>query len=677
MRRLCVVCWGVLATCTGWSFAASVNARRPIEVDDLDRIRTVSAPAVSPDGEWVAYQVSTVDRAADETDTDLWMTSWDGTTTIRLTFSGGEEHTPRWSPDGRWLAFLSSRGLEEERDQVWLLPRAGGEAVRVTELAGEVSDYAWAPDGARIALVVKDPSPDERPRQDVQDAPPRPIVIDRFQFKQDEEGYLGEERRHLYLLDLGSRRVEALTPGPFDEFLPSWSPDGVRLAFVSKRGEDPDRHNDWNVYVMSAEPGADARRVTANPGPDCDPDYWYEGRPVWSPDGASIAYLHGGPPELIWYGVQQVAVVPSGGGEARLPVARLDRSSYTARWAPDGSALYFLLEDDQSLQLARVPAAGGPIERLTPAGRVVEEFDIGPGGRIAVLTSTPEHPPEVAALDGGELRPLSRQNQELMGRLRLARTEAIRFAGPDGTEIHGFVVTPADPAPGRRSPAVLRIHGGPVSQYQHEFRFDWQILAARGYAVVAANPRGSSGRGEAFQRAIWADWGNLDAQDVLAAVDHAVTAGIADPERLGIGGWSYGGMLTNYVIARDRRFKAAVSGSSISNILAGYGTDQYVREYEQELGLPWRNLDGWLRVSFPFLHADRITTPTLFLCGQDDFNVPLLASEQMYQALRRLGVDTELVIYPGESHDLERPSFARDFLERSLRWYDRYLGGDG
>jgi dipeptidyl aminopeptidase/acylaminoacyl peptidase len=191
--------------------------------------------------------------------------------------------------------------------------------------------------------------------------------------------------------------------------------------------------------------------------------------------------------------------------------------------------------------------------------------------------------------------------------------------------------------------------------------------------VVAANPRGSSGRGEVFAKAIYADWGNKDAQDVLAAVDYVVSRGIADPVRLGIGGWSYGGMLTNYTIAQDTRFKAAVSGASISNILAGYGTDEYTRDYEAELGTPWVNFDTWFRISFPFFHADRIVTPTLFMCGDKDFNVPLLNSEQMYQALRSLGRDTQLIIYPGQYHEIKKPSFLSDRLERSLAWYDKYL----
>jgi dipeptidyl aminopeptidase/acylaminoacyl peptidase len=279
----------------------------------------------------------------------------------------------------------------------------------------------------------------------------------------------------------------------------------------------------------------------------------------------------------------------------------------------------------------------------------------------------------VFALEGTNLRPLSRQNDAFLAQVRLGTTEQVSVKSKDGTAVTAFIVKPPDYQAGRKYPTILRIHGGPVGQYQHEFMFEWQIFAANGYVVVGANPRGSSGRGEEFCKAIYADWGNKDAQDVLAAVDDAVAKGIADPERLGVGGWSYGGMLTNYVIAQDTRFKAACSGASISNILAGFGTDQYIVEYEEELGPPWKTFDAWVHVSFPFLHADRIKTPTLFLCGQKDFNVPLLNSEQMYQAVRSLGIDTQLIIYPGQYHGIRKPSYLKDREERYLAWYGKYL----
>jgi len=635
---------------------------RPFSPDDVVRIRDVREPQISPDGGWVAYTVSTSDTAEDRSKSAVWMASWDGRRNVRLTTSKPGESTPRWSPDGRWLAFLSSR--DDEHTQLWLLDRQGGEGRKATTLPSDVDDYGWAPDGKRVALVAEDPDT-AKPKT------PAPIVIDRFQFKQDEAGYLGKQHRHLYLLDVESGKTTRLTTGDYDELLPAWSPDGKSLAFVSKRRADADRDDDWDVYVMEATAGAPPRQLTTFEGPDNNPDY--ESRPAWSPDGRAIAYLQGGPPNLIYYGVQKLAVVSSAGGAPRILTAALDRNVASPVWSSDGSSITFLLEDDRAVGLARIPAAGGAIERLVSGSRVVSAFTAGAGGKVAVLASTPLVPDEVFALDGTTLRPLSHQNDEWLARTRLAEVEPITFKSRDGTAINGFTLKPPDFVPGKRYPTILRIHGGPVSQYQYEFDFQLQTLAGHGYLVVVANPRGSSGRGERFATAIFADWGNKDAQDVLAAIDYAVAQGLADPARLGVGGWSYGGILTNYVIAQDRRFKAAVSGASISNVLAGYGTDQYVREYEVELGVPWKAADTWIKLSFPFLHADRITTPTLFLCGDKDFNVPLLNSEQMYQALRSLGVETQLVIYPGQHHGINKPSYRRDRLERYLAWYDKHL----
>ncbi|HKW41294.1 MAG TPA: S9 family peptidase [Gemmatimonadales bacterium] len=644
--------------------AAPAAPPRAFSVGDVLRVRDVADPQLSPDGNWVAYTVSSADTAQDKNVSAVWMTSWDGTRTVRLTTSKQGESTPRWSPDGRWLAFLSSR--DDEHTQLWLLDRQGGEGRKVTTLPSDVDDYVWAPDAKRVALVV----------QDADTAKPKtagPIVIDRFQFKQDEGGYLGKQRRHLYLLDVESGKATILTPGDYDELLPSWSPDGKSLAFVSKRHRDADRDNNWDVFVMDAVAGAAPRQLTTFEGPDGDPDT--ESRPAWSPDGRSIAYLEGGLPKQIYYAVQKLAVVPAAGGARRLLTAGLDRNVGKPTWSADGSTLYFLLEDDRAVAVARVTAAGGggAVERVITGPRVVGAFTTRPGGKIAVLASTPLQPAEVFAVDGDKLRPLSRQNDDWLTQVKLGDVEPVGFRSRDGTQINGFLVKPADFTPGKRYPTVLRIHGGPVSQFQYEFDFQLQTLAGHGYAVVTANPRGSSGRGEGFATAIYADWGNKDAQDVLAAVDYAVAQGIADPARLGVGGWSYGGILTNYVIAQDKRFKAAVSGAGASNILAGYGTDQYVREYEAELGTPWTGTATWIKLSFPFLHADRIVTPTLFLCGDKDFNVPLLNSEQMYQALRSLGVETELVIYPGQHHGINKPSYRRDRLERYLAWYDKHL----
>ncbi len=666
---------GLLLTGIMFAWTGNLTAQQAVEAKDLLRIREVTDPQLSPDGAWVAYTVSTSDTVEDKRDADIWMSSWDGKRSTRLTWTKQREHAPRWSPDGRFLAFLSSRDDPREVEQLWLLDRNGGEAERLTDLPGGVSDYAWSPDGTRLALIAADPDPDRPlPGQDTTKKRPQPIVVDRFRFKYDDVGYIGKERDHLYLFTLVGRKAEIITPGPYDEQSPAWSPDGRSIAFLSRRRPEYDRTDNWDIYVVAVTPGAEPRQLTTFAGADMDPE-WGNRPPSWSPDGKLIAYVQGGKPELLYYGGHKVAVVPVDGGPARLLTGALDRNVLSPTFSPDGASVLFLLEDDRVYHLARVPAGGGEIERLVEGKRAIEDLSVGRDGRIALASSTAGHPTEVFAVEGGELRKLTSQNQAWLKQVRLAPVEEISFKSRDGTMINGFMLKPPDYREGTRYPTILRIHGGPVWQYFHDFaNLDWQVLAASGYVVLGVNPRGSSGRGEKFASAIFAAWGEKDGDDVLAAVDHAVARGIADPARLGIGGWSYGGILTNQVIARDRRFKAATSGAGQGNALMGYGTDMYALEYELELGKPWADFDAWKRVSQPFLRADRIMTPTLFVCGQEDWNVPLVNSEQMYQALKSLGRETELVIYPGESHGIKRPSFVLDRMERYLAWYGEYLG---
>ncbi|MDO8834618.1 MAG: alpha/beta fold hydrolase, partial [Vicinamibacterales bacterium] len=316
---------------------------------------------------------------------------------------------------------------------------------------------------------------------------------------------------------------------------------------------------------------------------------------------------------------------------------------------------------------------GGAVEKLTTGRRTVSNLTVGKDGVVTLLAGTATEPAEVHALDRGALRKLTAVNDTLFAGLQLATTEDFTSRSKDGTEVHSLLVKPADFKTGTKYPLLLIIHGGPNGQDQHAFSFDRELFAAQGYVVLAVNYRGSSGRGAAFQKAIFGDWGNKEVVDLLGAVDAAVAAGIADPDRLGLGGWSYGGILTDYTTATDQRFKAAVSGAGSALQLSMYGSDQYITQYEHEIGLPWKSRDLWLKISYPFFQADRITTPTLYLGGEKDFNVPIIGSEQMYQALKSLGIDTQLVVYPGQFHGLTIPSYQRDRLERYLAWFNKYL----
>jgi dipeptidyl aminopeptidase/acylaminoacyl peptidase len=650
--------------------AADAAGKRLFGVDDVNALKAVFDPVVSPDGDWVAYTVRTTDVAKDKRATDIWMTSWDGKRTVQLTQSGEAEHSPGWSPDGHFISFLSNRGKKDGPDELWLLDRRGGEAQQVTQFKGDVIDYAWSPDGKRLALVVLDDPLPGTDNHDEDKAQP-PIVIDRFYFKEDQTGYLNSRQTHLYLLDVASRKVDVLTSGRFSETYPSWSPDGSQLAFMSKRGADPDRSNAFGLYVMPAISGGGARQIASFIGEAGDSE-WMSG-PLWSPNGRDIAYVAASDGKLIYYAQHRLMLVPAAGGTPRTISQNIDRNVIDPEWSGDGRSIYALIEDDRNQHLVRFDMPSGRMQTLLDGRRETTALDLGPNKGIALLDATPGMPDEVFVYEAGKVRQLSHQNDELMSKMQLATLDEISVKSKDGTPISGFIVKPPGYTPGTRYPTLLWIHGGPVSQFANSFDINWQILAAQGYVIVASNPRGSSGRGEAFSTAIWADWGNKDTQDILAAVDYAVEQGIADPERLGVGGWSYGGILTDNVITRDKRFKAAVSGASIGNAIAGYGTDMYTREYEAELGVPWKNLDVYVRNSYPFLHANQVVTPTLFMCGDQDFNVPLPNSEQMYQAVRSIGVDTQLVIYPGQYHGFTRPSYLKDRLERWIAWYGKYL----
>lgn len=649
--------------------------KRALAVADMYRVRSVGNLQISPDGEWLLYTVSQADSTRDRTESDLYLARWDGTRTIRLTYSPEAEGAPRFSPDGRYVSYLSSRGAPSTGPnagaQVWLLDRLGGEAQKLTEVRGGVSGYAWSPDSRRLVLTVKDVHPDvlRPPLPDTsRQRPPSPIVVDRYAFKQDGEGYLGNRRTHLYLFEVATKKIDQLTTGRYDETAPAWSPDGQSIAFVSERTGDPDRHNDANVYVVEARVGAQPRQLTTWDGPD-------GGRLAWSPDGRHIAYLQGSEAKLYAYSLDKLALVTVETGTVRVLTAQTDRAVSFPAWSADGSTITVRLEDDRAVHLARVRVADGSVTRVIEGRRVVNDFAQAPNGRLALLAATATQPPEVFALDNGALRAVTTENAGWLAAVQLGATEDFTARGTDGAIVNGLVVKPPTYRAGTRYPTLLRIHGGPNSQDQHAFSFERELFAANGYVVLAVNYRGSSGRGQEYQKAIQADWGNKEVQDLLAAVDHAVAAGIADSTRLGIGGWSYGGILTNYTIATTTRFRAATSGAGSSLQTTMYGTDQYIYQYDNEIGPPWEQKALWDKLSYPFWQANRIRTPTLFLGGENDDNVPITGSEQMYQALRSQGIETQLIVYPNQNHSITLPSYQKDRYERYLAWYAKYLRG--
>ncbi|GAB4030852.1 S9 family peptidase [Spirosoma gilvum] len=649
----------MLASLTGT--AQTPVKKRPISPKDMYRLQTVSDPQVSPDGKWISYGLATIDTTKDKRNSDLWMVSWDGKETVQLTNSPDGESRARFSPDGKYLSFVSAR-QGATKGQIWLMDRRGGEAKKLTDLKTDLEDYEWSPDGKKIAFVLRDPDYADSAKTKVR----KPYVLDRYHFKADIKGYLERSPVHLYVFDLATKKLDTLTTGAYDETSPVWSPDGQYLAFVSNRTEDPDRNENTDIYVIAAHKGATMKQLTTWTGTD--------NNPAWSPDGKRIAYLRStSSSNFIMYDQPVLCVIGQEGGEPRLLSKALDRPVRTPVWAKDGQSIGVIVQDDRQAYIGQYTLADGKFSKVTSGNRVFSNLSASTAGNWVALVSEPQIPGEVYAIEVGNTRRLTHVQDAFLEPLELATVEGFTSKSKDGAQVSNVLYRPANTPAGKKLPTIFYIHGGPVSQDEFSFDLTRQLLSAGGYAVVAVNYRGSNGRGLDFTKAIYADWGNKEVQDILGAADYLVEKGIADPDRLGIGGWSYGGILTNYTIATDTRFKAAASGAGSSLQLTMYGIDQYTNQYENELGAPWKNPEKWLKLSYPFLKADRIKTPTLFMAGEKDFNVPAAGSEQMFQALRSLGIPTQLIIYPGQFHGITVPSYQKDRVDRYLQWFDKYL----
>ncbi len=656
------------------AFGQDAGEPRSLTVDDLLAIRSVSEPAISPDGAWIAYAVNSIDVEADDSSTQIYMVSRDGAEVVQLTSDDYSASTPRWSPDGRYLGFLAAKGEDEDAStQVWTLDRRGGESLAYTAVDQGVNDYAWSPDGSKMLLVIGDKSAAELAAdaadEEGEEAKPLPFVIDRLQFKQDGIPYLDRSRTHIFVLDERVGEPLQLTFGDFDDRQAAWSPDSSEIVFVSNRTADRDGNDNSDIWVVSALgdlANREPRRITGNEGSDHSP--------AWSNDGEQIAYVTVTEPDLIWYATNHLAVASASGGDERVLTAELDRNVGSPVFSTDDRSIFFVLEDSAERHLAQFELATGSLSRPIEGALSVRGFVQNSAGDMAVRMSTPHVPQELFLLSGDSLTQLTRTNEGLLRQLKLAEVRNVTFPSTDSTEVEGFIFTPPDYNPGQKYPTILRIHGGPVSQYDFSFNSDAQLLAANGYVVVISNPRGSSGYGQDFSAALFANWGVPDFEDVNAAVDYAIAEGYADPDRLGVGGWSYGGILTNYVITKSDRFEGAITGASEVNYIANYGHDHYQKEWEAELGLPWENKEAWEKIS-PWENVDKVVTPTLVMGGKEDWNVPIQNSEQLYQALKRRGIDTQLVVYPDESHGISRPSFRKDRWERYIDWYDDYVRG--
>jgi len=673
--------WGVES-----SAQQAQSGPRPVSVTDIFAFRDLHDPQISPEGQWIAYAVGTMNREEDKNEERIWMVPAAGGEAIPLTAEDVSSSHPRWSPDGKYLAFLSARN--EGKTQVWLLNRKGGEAQKLTDTPQDVDDFEWAPEGQRLVLVLRDAKPEELEEaktkekekggaeKDKKAKTPKPWVVDRLQFKQDTIGYLDRRRAHLYVFDVAAKSLTQVSSGDFDDDEPAWSADGKRIAFTSNRSlPDPDRTYNtdiWRVDADSKDKGAHPTQVTANPGEDH--------QAAWSPDGKWIAYSSQLDPKLFEYSTKHIAVVPvpdSGQKprQAKVLTLALDRMATKPKFAPDGKSVYFIADDDGTQNLCLVEIATQKITRPMGGRFMLYDYSLSKSGELAAQITTLESPNEIYTAPGGKLTRITHANDDVLAKLKLVQAEYVKFKSKDGTTVSGYLYKPLGYTAGKKYPTILRPHGGPVWAYYAEFDHLPQLLAANGYVVLFPNPRGSTGYGEDYAKAIFADWGNKDFQDDMAMVDYAIAQGIADPGKLGVGGWSYGGISTDFIIGQTKRFKAAISGAGAAEFTSMFGHDQYQKDYFTELGYPWENQALWRKVA-PFHRVKEITTPAMFMGGSIDWNVPILGGEQMYQALKALGRDTLLVVYPGEYHEFTVPSHIEDRLRRYLAWYGHYVKGD-
>jgi len=672
---------GLLLSSLAFAAIAPVIAQtaanpHPMTLNDVFAVKDVGDPKVSPDGKWVLFTVSSMDLKKDHRTTDLWMVSWDGKQDVQLTYDYDEPvSSPEWSPDGKYISFLSDRQGKVAGTQVWALSRRGGEARQLTDVGkkrGEIKDYQWSPDAQRLLLTVQTGGTvsanafnDTKQKKYLP-----PIVITRYHFKQDIIGYLTEKSHtFLYLYDVATGTMKKLTAGEaYDESDGMWSPDGEEIAFVSNHTAEPERNITTDVFVVSSKGGSEPRQLTHYPGADVGP-------PEWSPDGKEIAFLRGGDVKYWQYQENRLAVIAAdGSGRAKVMTANFDRPISDPQWTADGKHLMALVTDDRNLYPATIDPATDTVTRLVDSEGVSGSLS-GRAGHAALIWTTDTNPSEVYALSDGQLRQLSHQNAKLLSELALANTQNLSCRSKDGTRVDGLITLPDEPGATRPYPMLLWIHGGPQGQDAHEFSAMRQLFAARGYAVLNVNYRGSDGRGIAYQRAIWSNWGVDEVQDVEACVNEVIHKGIVDPKRMGVGGWSYGGITTDFMIASTNEFKAASSGAGMGDPLELYGVDEYVNQYNFELGPPWKNLQTYIKLAYPLLHADRIHTPTLFMGGTSDFNVPLVGGEQMYEALQTLHVPSTLIVYPQEFHGFTRPTYIRDRYQYWFNWYDKWVLG--
>ena len=627
------------------------------------KVKTVGTVRVSPDGRRVAYAVTDAVMTPERSEmvSQIHVANTDGGDSAQITFADKSSSNPQWSPDGRWLAFTSAR--KENKNNLYLLRTAGGEAEPLTDVKTAVGDFDWSPDGRWIAYTMRDAKTEEEEKADK---------------GRDDSRWVDENVKmsRLYVIPVqkdaaGKREPRKLTAGDYtvdSDF--DWSPDGTRIVFSHTRTP---KANDWtssDVSVVEVATGK-VTPLAATPAAELSPRY--------APDGRSIALvISDNPPR--WARSGTINIIPAAGGPPKAYAESHDGQPSIAGWSPDGKRIYFSEARGTGTRIYSLDTAGNVIAELNQAGGVLTGVSLNRTGTMMGFTmQASDRAPEayVTRIDAYAPVQVSRANADLP-KLPLPKTEVISWKSTDGKEIEGLLTYPVNYQPGRRVPLILNIHGGPAGVFQQTFiagrgAYPIAAFAARGYAVLRPNPRGSSGYGTAFRRANLKDWGVGDYQDLMTGVDKVIALGVADPERLGVMGWSYGGFMTSWIITQTKRFKAASAGAPVTNLMSFTGTadiPSFIPDYFG--GQPWDVLEVYRKHS-PMFNVKGASTPTMIQHGEADERVPISQGYELYNALKAQGVPVRMIVLPRQPHGPNEPKMLLRVMQSNLEWFERHL----
>ena len=652
-------------------------AKRAVKAEDLYDIQAVSDPRISPDGANIVFVVQRVERKSEKKYTNLWVVGRRSGTARQYTFGDQSDRQPRWSPDGSQIAFVSNRG-DAKQSQVYVLPFAGGEARPLTSLKGQIGELQWSPDGSQILVQLRQPDADAQEREANPAKKKLGIVARHFtsmRYKMDAVGYLPQNKWQLWLVNSKSGKATQLTADrPYDVGQARWSPDGQKILFIANVTEEPVLSPQaMDIFIMDVAAGTE-RALGSSPGTIQTAS--------WSPDGQSIAFIMADMSAgMELWRRPQLWLVSADGGDARSLSADVDSRMMSTTWAPDGSRVYVTYPRHGRVCLGAFNPESAAFAELIGEEGMVVDFNMDDSGRYgAYLYAQMENLPEVYVWDSktGRSTQRSKRNRRLLNRLDLGQMEEVWFKSDAGTDLQGWILHPPGFDPQQSYPSILEVHGGPMGQYGFNLMHEFHYLAAQGYVVGFSNPRGGSGYGEAHARAIDCAWGENDYADVMAFADVMAARKYIDTERMGITGGSYGGFITNWVIGHTDRFKAAVTQRSVSNMISMWGSSDINLFIQHNIArdiTPFEDVERYWRQS-PIAHIGNAVTPTLVIHSEQDLRCHQEQGEQIYVALKKLGVDTELVLFPDSPHGLSRTGRTDrriSRLEHIARWFNKYL----